>query len=108
VSSSRNAERVLEVVGLADRFETVVDGEVAAALELEGKPAPDTFLEGARRLGVDPARTVVVEDAAAGVEAGRLGGFGLVIGISREGDEQRLHQSGADVVVTDLTELLDD
>ncbi len=108
VSSSRNAGHVLDVVGLSDRFEDRVDGEVATELGLEGKPAPDTFLEAARRLGVEPERAVVVEDAAAGVEAGRLGGFGLVIGIDRDGDEQRLLDAGADVVVSDLAELLDD
>lgn len=108
VSSSRNAGPVLDVVGLADRFEHRVDGVVAGDLGLEGKPAPDTFLEAARRLGVEPERAVVVEDASAGVQAGRLGGFGLVIGIDHSGDPDRLRDAGADVVVEDLAELLDD
>jgi beta-phosphoglucomutase family hydrolase len=108
VSSSRNAGRVLRVVELDDHFDVRVDGVVAAELGLEGKPAPDTFLEGARRLDVAPERAIVVEDASAGVEAGRLGGFGLVIGINRSGDAERLHEAGADVVVDDLAELLDE
>ena len=108
VSSSRNAGPILERVGLAHHFEARVDGVVADELGLNGKPEPDTFLEGARRLGVEPARAVVVEDASAGVQAGRLGGFGLVIGIDRAGDADRLLEAGADVVVEDLAELLDD
>lgn len=107
VSSSRNAGRVLRVVGLDHHFQERVDGEVAAEMGLEGKPAPDTFLEAARRLGVEPERAAVVEDASAGVEAARLGGFALVIGIDHSGDAQRLYDAGADVVVSDLAELLD-
>ena len=80
--------------------------EVAARLTLRGKPAPDTFLEAARQLGVEPHRTVVVEDAIAGVQAGRAGGFGLVIGVDRSDDQESLRQNGADIVVTDLGELL--
>ena len=108
VSSSRNAGPVLDRVGLSHHFSERVDGVVADELGLKGKPEPDTFLEGARRLGADPARTVVVEDASAGVEAARLGGFGLVVGIDREGSADRLREAGADVVVEDLAELLDD
>ena len=108
VSSSRNARRVLEAAGLIDRFEVIVDGVVAADNQLPGKPAPDTFLEGARRIGTDPARTVVIEDAVAGVEAGRGGGFGLVIGVDRLGQAEALRRKGADIVVGDLGELLED
>ncbi len=108
VSASKNCERVLDVAGIADLFEIRIDGIVAAQLGLPGKPAPDTFLEGARRLGVDPQRAVVVEDAVSGVQAGRAGGFGLVIGVDRHGDPEALHGGGADVVVADLGELLDE
>ena len=106
VSSSRNARRVLEAAGIADRFELVVDGEVAREAELAGKPAPDTFLEAARRLGAEPERTVVIEDAVAGVEAGKGGGFGLVIGVDRLDQADDLRAHGADLVVADLDELL--
>ncbi len=81
---------------------------VAAEQGLAGKPAPDIFWEAARRLGVEPAGTVVVEDAVAGVQAGRSGGFGLVIGVDRHGDPEALRAAGADVVVSDLSELLPD
>lgn len=107
VSSSRNARRVLKAAKLDDRFEVIIDGIVAAEQQLTGKPAPDTFLEGARRLGAPPERTVVIEDAVAGVEAGRGGGFGLVIGVDRNGQAEDLASHGADVVVSDLGELLD-
>ena len=105
VSASKNCERVLHAVGIADLFDTRVDGVVAAELGLPGKPAPDTFLEGARRLGVEPGRAVVVEDAVSGVQAGRSGGFGLVIGVDRTGDPEALREGGADIVVGDLGEL---
>lgn len=105
VSASKNCERVLHAVGIADLFDTRVDGVVAAELGLPGKPAPDTFLEGARRLGVEPGRAVVVEDAVSGVQAGRSGGFGLVIGVDRTGDPGALREGGADIVVGDLGEL---
>ena len=108
VSSSRNAPAVLEAAGLADRFEVVVDGEVAAAAGLPGKPAPDTYLEGAHRLGVDPERAVVVEDAVSGVSAGHAGGFGLVVGVDRGVGADQLTDAGADVVVSDLAELVED
>lgn len=106
VSSSRNCARVLEAAGIAGLFEVRVDGEVAARLGLAGKPAPDTFLHAARLLGVDPRRAVVVEDAISGVEAGRAGGFGLVVGVARHGDAAALLDHGADVAVDDLGELL--
>ena len=98
---------MLEAAGLADRFEVVVDGQVAAEAGLPGKPAPDTYLEGARRLGVDPERAVVFEDAVSGVEAGHAGGFGLVVGVDRGVGADKLTDAGADLVVTDLAELVD-
>ena len=101
-----NAGPVLAAADLTDLFDDRVDGLVAEELGLPGKPAPDTFLEAARRLGTTPARAVVVEDAVVGVEAGRLGGFGFVIGVDREGDSDRLLEHGADVVVDDLGELV--
>jgi beta-phosphoglucomutase family hydrolase len=106
VSSSNNCEEVLRAAGMLDLFEARVDGLVASTLHLPGKPAPDTFLEAARMLAVSPARAVVVEDAIAGVQAGRAGGFGLVVGVDREGGGDALRTHGADVVVTDLEELL--
>jgi beta-phosphoglucomutase family hydrolase len=106
VSSSNNCEQVLRAVGLLDLFEARVDGLVAMELQLPGKPEPDTFLKAAELLGVTPARAVVVEDAIAGVQAGRAGGFGLVVGVDREGTGDALRAHGADVVVTDLGDLL--
>ncbi len=106
VSSSRNAPAVLAAAGLADRFEVVVDGVVAAAEHLAGKPSPQTFLHAADKLGVPAERAVVVEDALSGVEAGHAGDFGLVIGVDRGVGADRLHQAGADVVVADLADLL--
>ncbi len=102
ISASRNAAAVLEAAGLADLFAVRVDGVVAAELGLAGKPAPDVFVEAARRLGATPERTVVVEDALAGVEAGRAGGFGLVIGVDRAGQADALREHGADAVTSDL------
>ena len=107
VSSSRNAPEVLAASGLAPRFEVVIDGSVAAQLGLPGKPAPDTFLEAARQLGVPAGRAVVAEDAISGVAAGRAGGFGLVIGLDRGAGHDALRDAGADVVVDDLAQLLD-
>ena len=106
VSSSRNCLAVLKAAGIVDLFDARVDGVVAAELGLPGKPAPDTFLEAARRLDVSPGEAVVVEDALSGVEAGRAGGFGLVVGVDRAGQAQALRQAGADVVVSDLGDLL--
>jgi beta-phosphoglucomutase family hydrolase len=106
VSASKNCATVLRAAGITDLFDTVVDGRVAARLGLPGKPAPDTFLEAARELGINPARGVVVEDAISGVQAGRDGGFGLVVGIDHHGDKQALLEHGADVVVEDLIEIL--
>jgi len=106
VSSSANCHDVLKAAGIADLFDTVVDGVVAEHEHLHGKPAPDTFLAGARRLGVPPANAVVFEDALAGVAAGRAGKFGFVVGVDRVGQRDALKDHGADVVVDDLAELL--
>jgi beta-phosphoglucomutase family hydrolase len=103
VSASRNCSAVLERAGLTDFFDASVDGVVAAQLGLPGKPDPAVYLEAAGRLRTPPERSVVVEDALAGVEAGRRGGFGLVIGVDRAGHGQELLDLGADVVVPDLT-----
>src|SRR5690606_30552424 len=105
VSTSLNGERVLQSTGIGDLFDVIVDGTDIRQLALAGKPAPDAYLEAARRLRVEPARTVVIEDTRAGVEAGRRGGFGLVIGIDRLGQSQALREAGADVVVTDLEQV---
>lgn len=105
VSSSRNAAAVLDAAKLTDLFEVRVDGEVGRARGLAGKPAPDYFLEAARELGVEPARSMVIEDAISGVTAGRRGAFGLVVGVSRNGDERSLLRAGADLVVRKLTEI---
>ncbi len=106
VSSSRNCAAILDAAGIADLFELRIDGVVGADHHLAGKPAPDTYLEAARRLGVAPARSVVVEDAISGVQAGRAGNFGLVIGVDRTGDAESLRSNGADLVVSDLAELI--
>ena len=106
VSSSQNAPAVLAAAGIAERFPVVVDGAVAAAEGLPGKPAPDTFLAAADRLGVTRERSVVLEDAESGVAAGRAGGFGLVVGVDRGAGADTLTARGADVVVDDLEELL--
>lgn len=106
VSSSQNAPAVLTAAGLADRFEVVVDGAVAAEEGLAGKPAPDTFAAAAERLGMSAARAVVLEDALSGVEAGHAGAFGLVVGVDRGVGADRLTAAGADRVVTDLAELV--
>jgi beta-phosphoglucomutase family hydrolase len=107
VSSSTNCREVLEAAGIDDLFEVRVDGVVAERRHLRGKPAPDTFLEGARALGVEPARAAVFEDALAGVAAGKAGGFGFVVGVDRVGQADALREHGADVVVKDLSELIE-
>jgi beta-phosphoglucomutase family hydrolase len=107
VSSSANTREVLKSVGIEDLFEAVVDGIVAEREGLPGKPAPDTFVAGARELGAEPPQAVVFEDALAGVEAGRAGGFGWVVGVDRTGQREALAQHGADVVVDDLSELIE-
>ncbi|HYJ75111.1 MAG TPA: beta-phosphoglucomutase family hydrolase [Kineosporiaceae bacterium] len=106
VSSSANTAEVLRVTGLTDLFDARVDGQVARERHLPGKPKPDTFLAGAAELGVEPTEAAVFEDALAGVEAGRAGGFGIVVGVDRVGQAAALKEHGADVVVQDLDELL--
>ncbi len=106
VSSSANCQAVLAAAGLADEFDARIDGIVAEREHLRGKPAPDTYLAGARALRLPPAEAVVFEDALAGVEAGRAGRFGFVVGVDRVGQAAALRQHGADVVVTDLEDLL--
>ena len=108
VSSSANCRDVLSAAGIADLFEVVVDGVVAAEQGLPGKPAPDTFLAAARALGVAPDAAAVFEDALAGMEAGRAGGFGLVVGLDRTGQADALREHGGQVVVRDLAEQLDE
>ena len=107
VSSSTNCHDVLVAAGIVDLFEVEIDGLVAEREHLAGKPAPDTFLAGARALGVEPAQAVVFEDALAGVEAGRAGHFGWVVGVDRTGHAAALREHGANVVVKDLAELLE-
>ncbi len=106
VSSSTNCRDVLAAAGIQDLFEEIIDGVVAEREHLQGKPAPDTFLAGARALGVEPAEAAVFEDALAGVEAGRAGRFGFVVGVDRVGQAEALRAHGADLVVDDLAELL--
>ncbi|MBE0480349.1 MAG: trehalose-phosphatase [Dehalococcoidia bacterium] len=105
ISSSRNAEEVLEAAGVGSLFEVKVDGKDLETLGLKGKPEPDMFVEAARRLGVAPNRTAVIEDALAGVEAGRNGDFALVVGVARHGEERELLERGAHIVVADLSQL---
>jgi len=105
ISASKNTTAILEAAGVRDLFEAQVDGTVADELGLPGKPDPAVFLEAARRVGATPPRSVVVEDAEAGVEAGRRGGFGLVIGVDRADHAAALREHGADVVVRDLREV---
>jgi HAD superfamily hydrolase (TIGR01509 family) len=107
VSASANTEEVLRVAGIEDLFDARIDGVVAEQRHLQGKPAPDTFLAGARALGVEPSQAAVFEDALAGVEAGRAGDFGYVVGVDRGGAAAGLRAHGADIVVRDLSELLD-
>jgi HAD superfamily hydrolase (TIGR01509 family) len=107
VSSSTNCRDVLEAAGIIDLFEEIVDGVVAAREGLKGKPAPDTFLAGARALGLGAEQAAVFEDAVAGVAAGRAGGFGFVVGVDRVGHADALRDRGADIVVKDLAELLE-
>jgi beta-phosphoglucomutase family hydrolase len=106
VSSSTNCHDVLVAAGMDKLFEAEIDGVVAEREHLAGKPAPDTFLAGARALGADPSEAVVFEDALAGVEAGRAGHFGWVVGVDRTGHADALREHGASVVVKDLAELL--
>ena len=107
VTSSQNCTVVLKAAKLDGVFDAQVDGNMIHARHLAGKPAPDTFLMGARLLGVEPGRAVVIEDALSGVEAGSAGGFGLVIGVARKGNAEELRRHGAHLVVNDLGELVD-
>lgn len=107
VSASTNCRDVLEAAGIEHLFDVRVDGIVAERDGLAGKPAPDTFLAAAAALRTEPARGAVFEDALAGVEAGRAGGFGCVVGVDRSGEAGALRRRGADVVVRDLSELLE-
>jgi beta-phosphoglucomutase-like phosphatase (HAD superfamily) len=106
VSASVHCREVLEAAGIADLFEVRIDGIVAAERRLRGKPEPDTFLAAAEALEVPAAAATVFEDALAGVEAGRAGGFGFVVGVDRVGQAEALREHGARVVVSDLAELL--
>lgn len=105
VSSSKNCRKIMDAAEIKNYFEVVVDGLTAEESGLSGKPEPDTYLEAAKKLGVPAAETVVIEDASSGVEAGRNGNFGLVIGIARKNNSQELKNSGADIVVNDLAEI---
>jgi beta-phosphoglucomutase family hydrolase len=107
VTSSQNCDAVLKAAKLDAFFEVRVDGNTVHAQHLAGKPAPDTFLTAAQQLGVEPTRAVVVEDAISGVQAGRNGNFGLVIGVARKGNAEELRHHGAHLVVNDLGELVD-
>jgi beta-phosphoglucomutase family hydrolase len=106
VSSSANTKLILDSAGLSDRFEARVDGVTLATEHIKGKPAPDSFLRAAELLGVAPTAAAVFEDALAGVAAGRAGGFGVTVGVDRHGQPDALREHGADVVVSDLAELL--
>jgi beta-phosphoglucomutase family hydrolase len=106
VSASENTPAVLRAAGIIDLFDACVDGTVVKQRHLAGKPAPDSYLEAATMLGVDPSLSAIVEDALAGVEAGRAGRFGLVIGVAHAGQADELRSHGADLVVSDLAELL--
>lgn len=108
VTSSANGAAVLDAAGMSSYVEARVDGVVIAERNLNGKPAPDSFLAGAAALGVAPANAAVFEDALSGVQAGKAGGFGYVVGVDRAGQAEELRRHGADVVVTDLAQLLED
>jgi len=107
VSASANCREVLQAAEIEDLFEVRIDGIVVEQRHLKGKPAPDTFLAAAEELGAKPAEAAVFEDALAGVEAGRAGRFGVVVGVDRTGQREALLQHGADIVVSELAELLE-
>jgi beta-phosphoglucomutase family hydrolase len=107
VSASANCREVLQAAGIEDLFEVRIDGIVVEQQQLKGKPAPDTFLAAAEQLGAQPAEAAVFEDALAGVEAGRAGRFGFVVGVDRTGQREALEEHGADIVVSDLAELME-
>jgi HAD superfamily hydrolase (TIGR01509 family) len=106
VTSSQNCDAVLKAAKLDAHFEVQVDGNVIQAKKLAGKPAPEAFLMAAKLLDVEPKRAVVIEDAISGVQAGRNGNFGLVIGVARKTNAEELQRQGANLVVTDLSELV--
>lgn len=106
VSSSKNCQTVLRAADIETHFDVRVDGVTVEQLQISGKPAPDAFLKAAEQLGVSPERAVVVEDAISGVQAGRRGNFGLVVGVARKEDSEALLEHGADIVVTDLRTLI--
>jgi len=106
VSSSKNAGEVLDVAGIRDRFAVVMDGVIAERDQLASKPAPDVFIEAARMLGAEPARSAAVEDALSGVKSAAQGGFGLVVGVDRGVGADVLREAGADIVVDDLEEFI--
>lgn len=106
VSSSKNTARILEAAGMAHLFDARVDGVTIADERLSGKPAPDSFLRAAELLGVEPQAAAVFEDAISGVAAGRAGGFAITVGVDRHSEPETLRANGADVVVSDLSELL--
>lgn len=105
VSSSKNCKTILDAAGIQDLFEVRVDGIVAEEMGLNGKPMPDTYIEASNKLGVEVGQAVVVEDAISGVQAGKNGNFGLVIGIARKKNNKDLKLNGADIVVNDLDEI---
>ena len=107
VTSSENCTAVLKAAKLDSLFDARIDGHMIETRNLAGKPAPDTFLMAARLLGVEPNRAIIVEDAISGVQAGSSGNFGLVIGVARKGNAEELKHHGANVVVSDLSELVD-
>jgi beta-phosphoglucomutase family hydrolase len=107
VSSSKNAEEVLTAAGIRDRFDVVMDGVIAERDGLASKPAPDVFVEGARMLGVEPARSAAIEDATSGARSASAGGFALVVGVDRGVGAEALREAGADVVVDDLSAFVD-
>lgn len=106
VSSSKNAVEVLQSVNLLRLFDTQVDGVDSERLQLKGKPNPDIFLQAAKQLEVEPEKAIVFEDAIAGVEAARLGGFGFIIGVDRANQPQALIDHGADIAIKDLQEVI--
>jgi beta-phosphoglucomutase family hydrolase len=108
VSASAHCAEIVRAAGLEDLLEVRVDGVLARERGLPGKPAPDTFLAAAQLLGVEPGQAVVFEDALAGVEAGKAGGFGYVVGLDRVGQADALREHGASIVVKDLTDLVDE
>lgn len=107
VSSSKNCQAVLQVAKIEKYFDVRVDGRTVEEYDIKGKPAPDPFLKAAELLGVSPGRSVVVEDAISGVQSGRRGNFALVVGVARKGDAESLLKNGADIVVTDLRDLIE-